>query len=79
MRSPRPLCQRPDDGYTYDLDPRCKPGDHRVNCEVFATCTTADGAVGNIYIIWRYEDATGARTTRRHRLPDARPSWPASG
>jgi hypothetical protein len=51
-----------DDGYTYDLDPRCKPGDHRVSCEVFATCTTADGAVGNIYIIWRYEDATGART-----------------
>lgn len=51
-----------DDGYTYDLDPRCKAGDRRVNCQVLATCTTADGAEGTIFIIWRYEDDTGART-----------------
>jgi hypothetical protein len=51
-----------DDGYTYDLDPRCKAGDQRVNCQVFAGCTTADGDEGEIYIIWRYEDDTGVRT-----------------
>jgi hypothetical protein len=51
-----------DDGYTYDLDPRCKAGDRRVNCQVLATCTTADGAEGTIFIIWRYEDDTGVRT-----------------
>jgi hypothetical protein len=51
-----------DDGYTYQLDPRCKAGDRRVNCQVFATCTTADGREGTIYIVWRYDDDTGART-----------------
>jgi hypothetical protein len=51
-----------DDGYTYKLDPRCKPGDSRVQCQVYAGCTTADGAEGTIYVIWRYDDATGSRT-----------------
>lgn len=54
--------QAADDGYTYKLDPRCKPGDSRVQCQVYAGCTTADGADGTIYIIWRYDDATGSRT-----------------
>ena len=51
-----------DDGYTYKLDPRCKPGNGNENCQVFASCTTADGAEGTIHIVWRYEDDTGART-----------------
>ena len=51
-----------DDGYTYKLDPRCKPGNGNENCQVFASCTTADGAEGTIYIIWRYDDDTGERT-----------------
>ena len=40
-----------DDDYTYKLDPRCKPGNGNENCQVFASCTTADGAEGTIYII----------------------------
>jgi len=54
--------QAADDGYTYELDPRCKAGDQRVNCQVFARCTTAEGRNGEIYIIWRYDDETGSRT-----------------
>lgn len=51
-----------EDGYTYELDPRCKAGDQRVNCQVFASCFSESGRKGTIYIIWRYEDDTGART-----------------
>ena len=64
-----------DDGYTYKLDPRCKAGDRRVNCQVLATCTTADGAEGTIYIIWRYTTTpapgpgSAPRASRRRSSP----------